>query len=132
MEITHFTKNLPITSRKLRLVANTVKYKNATEALGLLNLLPNKGAHLMFKSLSSAIAMAKDNGTAVENLTIQRIMCNDGRTLKRMMGHSRGRMAMIMKKATHLSIVLSVADKPGVAKTVQKTKPSITKTTEEN
>lgn len=107
MEVTHNTNNLAIAPRKMRLVADGMRYKTAAEAIALLPLLPQKAAGLMYKALKSAIVMAKDNDLDVDTLVIQRVWANEGRVLKRSVSHSRGRMAPIMKRASHLSIVLS-------------------------
>lgn len=107
MEITHRTKNLRIAPRKLRLVADKMRYEKADKALGLLPLIPNKGAGLLFKSLESAVQVAKDQDIDASTLVIQRIWCDEGRRLKRYIGHSRGRMAPIQKLHSHLSIVLT-------------------------
>ena len=107
MEITHRTKNLPITARKLRLVADKMRYQKAEKALELLPLLPQKGARLLRTSLASAVQVAKDNDMDSSTLVIQQIWGDEGRRLKRYIGHSRGRMAPIQKLSSHLSIVLT-------------------------
>jgi len=114
MEITHRTHNLHIAPRKLRLVADQVRYMNANQATGVLPLVINKGGHLIEKSLKSAIQVAKDNNLDLNTLVIQRIWCDEGMKLKRVISRSRGRMAPIRKHYSHLSIVLKgeVASKP--------------------
>ena len=114
MEITHRTHNLHIAPRKLRLVADQVRYMTATKAAGVLPLVVNKGVHLIEKSLKSAIQVAKDNNLDVSTLVIQQIWCDEGMKLKRVISRSRGRMAPIRKHYSHLSIVLKgeVASKP--------------------
>lgn len=106
MEITHKTHNLRIAPRKLRLVSDQMRYQSAENALRLLPLILNKGAGLLYKSLKSAIEVAKDNQLDPSNLVIQRVWCDEGRKLKRSIHHSRGRSSMIMKQSSHLSIVL--------------------------
>jgi large subunit ribosomal protein L22 len=106
MEITHRTNNLRIAPRKLRLVADKIRYQNASHALQLLPLIVNKGAGMLYKSLKSAVQVAEDNDLDTTQLIIQRIWCDEGKPLKRMIGHSRGRMAQIMKQSSHVSIVL--------------------------
>lgn len=106
MEITHRTNNLRIAPRKLRLVANKVRHQKAERALELLPLVVNRGAGLIQKSLKSAIEVAKDNQLDPASLVIQRVWCDEGRSLKRSIGNSRGRVSSIMKKYSHLSIVL--------------------------
>ena len=107
MEILHRTHNLRIAPRKLRLVADKIRYQEARNALGLLNLIPNKGGGLIHKALRSAVQMAKDHNIDPATLVIQRVWCDEGSSMKRAIGHSRGRMSPIMKKNSHLSLVLT-------------------------
>ena len=106
MELTHRTNNIRIAPRKLRLVADQIKYKSAKQALSVLPLVVNRGALIIAKSLKAAITTAQDQNLDVDSLVIQRIWCDEGMKLKRMIGHSRGRMSKIEKKYSHLSIVL--------------------------
>ncbi|MBU6389089.1 50S ribosomal protein L22 [Patescibacteria group bacterium] len=123
MIITHHTRNLRITPRKLRLVADSIRYKDAAAASQLLGLLPQKGAGLILKSLKSAIQVAKDKDLDPATLTIQRILCDEGSSFKRVISHSRGRMSRIMKKSSHLSIVLT-----GEAPTKSRRRPAASRT----
>ena len=107
MEVTHHTRNLTIAPRKLRLVADSMRYKTATQAVAMLPLMPQKGAGILLKSLKSAIQVAKDNDIDAETLVIHAVWCNEGSALKRSISRSRGRMTMIMKRHSHLSIVLT-------------------------
>jgi hypothetical protein len=75
--------------------------------MAILNLVPNKGADLIKKSLKSAVQVAKDNNLDPATLVIQRVWCDEGLAMKRLIGHSRGRMSRIMKKHSHLSLVLA-------------------------
>jgi large subunit ribosomal protein L22 len=106
MEVTHHTYNLRIAPRKMRLVIDQVRYMPATKAVALLALVPNRGAGIIRKSLLSAIQVAKDGNLDEASLIVQRTWCDQGTSLKRMVGASRGRMTRIMKKYSHLTIVL--------------------------
>jgi len=105
-EITHVTRNLRIAPRKLRLVIDKMRHMPAGHATEVLPLVVNKGARLAEKSLKSAIEVAKDRGLNPDTLLIQRVWAGEGMKLKRIIGHSRGRMAPIHKHYSHLSIVL--------------------------
>lgn len=106
MEISHRTHNLRIAPRKLRLVADKVRHNSAEQVLGMLPLVINKGAGLLYSSLKSAVQVAVDNNLDPASLTIQRIWCDQGRTLKRSVSKSHGRMTPVSKMSSHLSIVL--------------------------
>jgi large subunit ribosomal protein L22 len=125
MEFIHKTNNLSIAPRKLRLVADSMKHKDAAHVVALLALIPNKGAGLLRKSLLSAIDMVKQTSdTDPSTLIVHRIMCNTGRTYKRSIGHSRGRMAPIMKQHSHLSIILTGEQLKHTKKAAPTTKPT--------
>ena len=106
MEILHRTHNIKIAPRKLRLVADSIRYMSALAALETLPLVINKASVHLEKSLKSAVQVAKDRDLDPSTLKIQQIFCDEGMKLKRMIGHSRGRMASIHKHSSHLSIVL--------------------------
>lgn len=106
MEITHRTNNLRIAPRKLREVADKVRYQKVGAALSILPLLDRKGATLIYKSLKSALQMAEDHNVSPEKLVIQRIWCDEGPAYKRAISRSHGMRSPIMKKMSHLSIVL--------------------------
>ncbi len=129
MEITHHTRNLRIAPRKLRLVIDTIRHTPAQKAVSVLRLTPRKGADIAFKSLQSAIQVAKDRDLDVNSLTIQQVWCDEGTSLKRMVSHSRGRMSRIMKKYSHLSIVLT--GEPAAKRSTRKLKPKTEPTASE-
>lgn len=128
MEITHKTKNIKIAPRKLRLVTDAIMHQNASVALGNLGVVNKKAAPLVAKSLKSAIQVAKDNNLNSDSLVVQRIFCDEGMKLKRMVGCSRGRMARIMKHYSHLSIVLKGENKVAVKKAIKKVDTKVAKT----
>ena len=107
MIISHRTHNLKIAPRKLRLVIDQMRYLGALKAMDILPLVINKGAGLAYKSLASAVQVAKDNDLQPESLVISQVWVDEGMKLKRTVGRSRGQMDPIHKHSSHLSIVLS-------------------------
>jgi large subunit ribosomal protein L22 len=105
-EITHHTRNIRVAPRKLRLVVDKVRHQRATDALELLPLITKRGALHIRKSLTAAIAAAKDRDLDPSSLIVQRIWADEGPAMKRIVRHSRGRASGIMKKHSHLTIVL--------------------------
>jgi len=117
MEFIYRANDLKIAPRKLRMVVDKVRHMPVDRALGVLPLIPNKGAQLTAKALAAAVASAvRDQDQQREQLVIQRVWVDEARPLKRMMMHSRGRSAMIMKKSSHLVLVLAPAAEKAVAK----------------
>ena len=106
-QITHHTRGLRIAPRKLRLVADKVRHLSADKAMQLTALLPQKGAPMIFRAVKSAIYAALDQNLDESTLVVQRIIIDEGAALKRLIKHSRGRSSMIMKKYSHINIVLA-------------------------
>ena len=101
-------KNVRISPRKVRLVADTVRGKRVSQAVHILAFTRRKAAIPVQKLLNSAIANASENDgmTNVDDLFIERITVDEGPTLKRFMPRARGRATPIHKRTSHIQIVL--------------------------
>jgi len=107
MEVNVKTKYLRISPRKLRPVVNYVRGMNALEARDKLKFQMNKSSDMVLNLLNSALSIVKDSEIEQEKFRISSIMCGDGPRLKRGTPVSKGRMAPIVKRQSHLVIVLS-------------------------
>lgn len=115
MEVQAIGKYLRISPRKLVPVADLVKNKKATEAVKLLRFVNKKGAGFVVDVLKSAIANAKNNFKLTENnLMVKKIEVGKGPTLKRWQPISRGRAHPILKRMSHLKVVLESVEQPKV------------------
>lgn len=100
-------RNVRISPKKLRLVADVVRGKDVDEALGILQFLPKSGAPILKKLLESAIANAGNNHELrADNLYVAKITIDGGATMKRFMARARGRACRIRKRTSHATIVL--------------------------
>lgn len=107
MEIVVKLNNLRMASRKVRLVADLIRGKQAAKALAVLNFSPQRPARILAKLLKSALANAKNNSHLDENnLYVAKVLVDDGAKLKRWRPRSRGRAFPIQKKTCHITIVL--------------------------
>lgn len=101
------TKSVRITARKLRLVADTVRGKDALEGLDSLRFLVKRGSLPIYKTLKSAIANAEHNySLKAKDLYVKEIYVNEGPTYKRMRPVSRGRGHAILKRTSSITIKL--------------------------
>lgn len=108
MEITAKLKHSRIAPRKVRLVANLIRGKKATQALAILKFVPKKASLPIEKLLQSAVANAKHNYQIDEkDLFISKITVDEGPKLKRFMPRAMGRAYEIRKRSSHINIVLS-------------------------
>ncbi|GAB4273109.1 MAG: hypothetical protein Kow0029_12470 [Candidatus Rifleibacteriota bacterium] len=137
-------RNVRISPRKLRLVADHIRGKSVDEALGILQFLPKGGSPVLLKLLKSAIANAGNNhDLKADDLYVAKITVDGGPIMKRFMARARGRACRINKRTSHAKIVLrekfsmakfAVAEnsKPSKAKKAEKkaaTKSTASKTT---
>ena len=107
MQVKAYTKHLPISAQKLRLVVDQVRGMYANEASIVLRHLPHKGAQLAYQTLESAIANGEENFELNrQDLVIKSITVDEGPSLKRVKAGARGRYKPRVKRTSHLTIVL--------------------------
>lgn len=117
-EATAKLSNYRQSPRKVRLVADLVRGKKATEALHALGFLPKRASEPMAKLIRSAISNARAKGMNEGELFISRIEVGQGIVFKRFMPRARGKASPIRKKTSH--ITLRLAEKAQKAKKTAK------------
>ena len=93
--------------RKVRLVADMIRGKKASDALITLQFTNKKAADSLAKLLKSALANAKTQNIDEKNLKIKEIQVNKGVTLKRVMPRARGSASRINKRTSHITLLLA-------------------------
>ena len=110
MEIRATAKYLRVGPRKARYVVDMVRGRKAEEALGILRFTPKKAARMVHKVLSSAVANASQRQDVdVDTLYIKKIYVDEGPTLKRWRPRAMGRATRILKRTSHVTVVLDEA-----------------------
>ena len=100
-------KNVRISSRKVKIVIDLIRGKKADDALAILEFTPKSAAPVVKKLLESAIANAENNlSMNRDDLYIAEIYANQGPTYKRYWPRSHGRADMILKRTSHITVVL--------------------------
>lgn len=108
MEARAIAKGVRISPKKSRLVIDLVRGKSVVEADNILANLNKESARAIRKVLTSAVANAENNlELDKENLYVKEAYINEGRTLKRMKAGSKGRVNPILKRSSHITIVVS-------------------------
>ena len=108
MEVRAVTKYARISPSKVRLLVGAVKGKPVEVALNTLKFMPMKAAGIVEKTLRSAIANADQNTDIdVDNLVVSNILADQGPTLKRFRARARGRGARILKRTSHITVILA-------------------------
>lgn len=93
--------------RKVRVVAKAIKNLTVDKAEKLLLFLHKKASKDILKLLRSAINNAKNKGYDLKNLYVKNIIVNEGpKNLKRYYPKARGRVGKIIKKLSHIKIIL--------------------------
>ncbi len=112
MEAKAILRTARISPQKARLVADQVRGLPAERAVNLLKFSDKKAAHLIKKVVESAIANAENNqGADVDELKVQTIMVDEGPTLKRFMARAKGRGTRILKRTSHITVVVGAENK---------------------
>jgi len=108
MQVKSIYRNARISAFKAREVTREIQGLPATDALDLLRFVPKKAAGLVAKTLSSAIANAENNNNLnAANLVVQEAVVGEGPTFKRFQPKARGSAGPILKRTSHIRIVLT-------------------------
>lgn len=107
MEIIAKGKYIKISPKKLRLVVDSIRGRDAVETLDYLKFIPKKAGFLIAKVLKSAIFNAENNfNLKKENLFIKKIFVDQGTVIKRWQARAFGRAGEIRRKNSHLTVIL--------------------------
>ena len=95
-------------AQKARLVVDQIRGLHVEKALEILTF-SNKGAAVLVKKvLDSAIANAEHNeGADIDELIVSTIMVDDGPTMKRIRPRAKGRADRIIKRTSHITVIVS-------------------------
>jgi large subunit ribosomal protein L22 len=100
-------KNCGVSAQKTRLVIDLVRGKPAVEALTMLKFTNKVAAMHVGKLLASAVANAEENfGVSRDDLVIYKITADEAPTRKWRRFGARGRFKPLLRRASHVTIVL--------------------------
>ena len=103
--IYRYAKNSPF---KVREVTREIQGLPVSAALDVLAFTPKKAAFLINKTLKSAIANAENNANLkADGLVVKEAVVGEGPTMKRMMPRARGSGSRILKRTSHIRIILT-------------------------
>jgi large subunit ribosomal protein L22 len=108
MEVRSTYKYARISPFKVREITREIQGLPVSAALDVLAFTPKKAAFLINKTLKSAIANAENNANLkADGLVVKEAIVGEGPTLKRIMARARGSASRILKRTSHIRIVLS-------------------------
>lgn len=101
-------KNAQISAQKSRLVADQIRNMPVEQALDLLTFSNKKSAAIIKKVLESAIANAEHNdGADIDELKVKTIFVDEGRTQKRWRARAKGRGTKVLKRSSHITVMVA-------------------------
>ena len=107
MQATAKVTGARITPRKCRLVVDLVRGKKVADALGILANVNKSASPVVAKLIKSAAANAVNNNKMDESkLYVDTIYVNEGPRLKRYMPRAKGSASSIIKRTSHISVVV--------------------------
>jgi len=110
MDIVSTQKFIRLAPKKIRPVVNLVKKMKVQEAIEKLPFVNKKGADYLLKVIKTANANAKNRGISEDILFIKEIQITEGPRLKRGIPVSRGQWHPIIKRMSHIRVVLGVRE----------------------
>lgn len=112
MESTAKLRYAKVSAQKARLVADLIRGRDVSEAIEILQFTRKKSAPLIRKLVESAIANAEHSaeqsggGLDVDELFVMKITVDEGPGLRRFRPRAQGRATRIVKKTSHINVVL--------------------------
>ena len=102
-----------ITARKIRLVVDAIRGHTVKDAEEMLKFIPKGASVPVAKLLKSAKANATNNFDMLEdNLFVKTVFVNEGPSLKRILPRARGRGDYMVKRTSHIIIILEEKQAP--------------------
>jgi large subunit ribosomal protein L22 len=107
MEVKAIAKTVRVTPRKARLVLDLIRGKDIKEAQAILKFTPRAASPVVLKVLNSAVANATHNHSLdSDKLYVKACWADEARTLKRWMPRAKGSADQIMKRQSHITVVV--------------------------
>jgi len=108
MEYRAVAKYTRISAQKVHKLTGSVKGRSVESGLDILKFMPQKAAWIVAKVVRSAVANADNNyGADIDSLVIKNITADQGPTLKRFRARARGRGTRILKRTSHITVLLA-------------------------
>jgi large subunit ribosomal protein L22 len=108
MEVRAVSKYVRISPRKVHKVIGAVKGEPVENGIQILKFMPQKAASILEKIVRSAVANADHNADIdIDSLVIHNIIADQGPSLKRWKARARGRGTRILKRTSHITVILA-------------------------
>ncbi len=107
MEARAYLKYARISPRKVQIVLDLIRGKDAGTAMAILKNTPKSASEYLVKLLKSAIANAENNfGMDASKLYVSECFVCPGPTLKRLLPRAKGSADRLLKRSSHVTIAV--------------------------
>jgi large subunit ribosomal protein L22 len=112
MQARAIARNVGMSPRKMRLVVDLIRGRGVNEAYSILKFSKKAATTPIEKALRSAVANATQKAETdgsfldVDDLVVREAYVNEGRTMKRFSPRAMGRATPIMKRSSHVTIIV--------------------------
>lgn len=107
MEARAVASHIRIAPRKVRIVVDLIRGKQIGEAFAILKHTPKVASEVVEKVLKSAVSNAEHNyDMNADDLFVSQAFVDQGPTLKRIHPRSRGQAFKILKRTSHITLVV--------------------------
>jgi large subunit ribosomal protein L22 len=112
MQARAIARNVGMSARKVRMVVDLIRGRNVNEAYSILKFSKKAATLPIEKALRSAVANAQQKADAdgsyvdLDELMVREAYVNEGQTMKRFSPRAQGRATPIMKRSSHITIIV--------------------------
>lgn len=111
MEAKAVLRQVRISPRKMRIIANLVRGRRVDDAMAMLKSTPKRSGEVIRKLLLSAVANAEHKGqTDVDSLVVRGCSIDNGPIIKRWMARAMGRANRIQRRTSNVTVVVGQAE----------------------
>ncbi len=108
MEAKAYVRNVRIAPRKVKILCDLIRGKDAGTAAAIIMNTPKAASEVMIKLLKSCVANAENNHNMnTDNLVVSQVFVTPGPVMKRVMPRAQGRAFRILKRTSHITMVLT-------------------------
>lgn len=108
MEAKAYVRNVRIAPRKVKILCDLIRGKDAGAAAAIIMNTPKAASEIMIKLLKSCVANAENNHNMdTDKLYISQVFVTPGPVMKRVMPRAQGRAFRILKRTSHITMVLA-------------------------
>lgn len=101
-------RSIRISDKKVKPLIRAIKGKNIELIISTLSVQRLKASNLILKLIRSAISNVPKSQRILKNVSIKKLCVDQGRSYKRILTRSQGRVNYIYKKTSHITVIISL------------------------